>query len=75
MRIVERGQLDGEFEGFEDTEKIFRFLSSGTRWRQKQYHYLYHYSYMPQAKVVERGGRHFLEVAGLAVSIEVERVW
>lgn len=75
MRVVERGQLDGDFEGFEDTDRVYTFFGSGSKWRQKQYHYHYHYAFMPQAQVVERQGRHFLEVAGVGVSIEVERVW
>lgn len=72
--IVEKGPLDGEFEGFEDERKIFTFFNTGNRWRQKNYWYHYHYAYMPMAQVVMRQGRHWLEVSGVAASVEVERV-
>ena len=75
MKIIERGQLDGAFEGFEDTDRVFTFFSSGTKWRQNEYRYHYHYAYMPQAQVVERNGRYYLEVNGLNVSVNVVREW
>jgi hypothetical protein len=34
MRIIEQGQLDGEFGGFEDTDRVFTFYDSGREWRQ-----------------------------------------
>ena len=75
MKIIEQGQLDGDFEGFEDTDRVFKFFASGTKWRQNEYKYHYHYAFMPQAQVVERNGRHYLEVKGLNVSINVVREW
>lgn len=75
MTVIEEGQLDGEFTGFEDTDRVFTFYGSGRKWRQRRYHYHYHYAYMPRAKVVERNGAYYLEVSGVGVSIEVERVW
>ncbi len=64
MRIIERGRLDGEFEGFEDTDRVFTFSSSGNKWRQRSYRYHYHYAFMPQAQVVEHNGRQYLELPG-----------
>ncbi len=75
MRIVDEGQLDGEFEGFEDTDRVFTFFGSGRKWRQAEYKYVYHYAYMPKARVIERGGRHYLQVNGLRESVAVEQVW
>lgn len=71
--VVEKGQLDGEFEGFEDEKKVFAFFNTGNRWRQRGYRYHYHYAYMPRAQVVQRGGRYWIEVSGMSVSVEVER--
>ncbi|MGE3336014.1 MAG: hypothetical protein AB7I36_20430 [Rhodospirillaceae bacterium] len=73
MRIIEEGRLDGEFEGFEDTDRVFTFSGSSNRWRQRGYHYHYYYAYMPRARVVERSGRTYLSVDGISTSIEVER--
>jgi hypothetical protein len=55
MRIVEEGRLEGEFEGFEDTDLVFTFCGSGREWHQAEYKYLYHYAYMP--KGARRGAR------------------
>jgi len=51
MRAIERGQLDGDCEGFRDTDRVFTLFSTGNRWRQKSYHYHCHYAFMPQAQV------------------------
>lgn len=72
--IVEQGQLDGDFEGFDDTDRVFTFNGSGRKWRQAEYKYAYHYAYMPRARVVRRNGRHFLEVQGMGQSVMVEQV-
>jgi hypothetical protein len=71
MSIVEKGQLAGDFEGFEDTDRVFTFYGSGRTWRQDEYKYAYHYAYMPRAQVVRRGGRHYLEVDGMRDSVAV----
>lgn len=73
MKVVQSGQLDGEFEGFDDTDRVFTFFGTGTKWRQDEYRYHYHYAYMPRARVVQRSGRHFLEVQGVGVSVAVVR--
>lgn len=54
MRVVEAGQLDGEFEGFEDRDRVFTFLSTGTKWRQDEYRYYYRYAYMPVVVALKR---------------------
>ncbi|GMG90489.1 hypothetical protein Cmtc_17090 [Cupriavidus sp. TKC] len=63
--------MAGEFAWFNDQNTIFEFYGGG-KWRQRAYHYQYHYAYMPQAKVVLEDGRYVLYVAG-AGRIEVER--
>ncbi len=75
MRIIEQGQLDGDFEGFENTDRMFTFSSSRTKWRQNEYRYHYHYAYRPQARVVEQNGRYYLEVDGVGLKVEVVREW
>ncbi len=74
MRVVEEGKLEGEFEGFEDTDRVFTFYGSGRKWRQAEYKYLYHYAYMPNVRVVERGGRFYLEVDRVRDSVAVVAV-
>ena len=71
-KCIIEGRLKGTFNGFKDTKTIFEF-SNGQKWKQKSYHYLYHYAYMPQAKVVEEKGYYMLIVEGVNDSIEVCR--
>lgn len=70
--VVEEGQLKGAFKGFKNRDTEFQF-HGGKRWRQNEHKYLYHYAYMPRAKVVQDGGRHRLHVDGVDESVEVRR--
>jgi len=73
MNIIEEGQLDGEFNGFEDEKVIFKFFG-GNKWKQSEHKYNYHYAYMPQAKVIEEYGSYYLEVACMTDKVRVERI-
>jgi len=68
--IHAEGQLKGSFKGFKNKDTIFEFYG-GRKWRQAVYQYQYHYAYMPQAKVVEEGGRYMLYVDGISEPVEV----
>lgn len=71
--IQDQGSLKGAFKGFKDRDTIFEFVG-GRKWRQAEYKYLYHYAYMPDAKVVDEGGRCMLYVEGVDEPVEVRRV-
>ncbi len=72
--IVIEGQLKGSFKGFKNRDTMFEFSSGGHRkWKQAEYKYLYHYAYMPRAKVVQEGGRYVLHVEGVSDSVEVRQ--
>jgi hypothetical protein len=66
-RIIYQGQLDGEFEGFDD-EQIFK-MSNGTYWIQAHYKYWYHYAYRPEAIITEEHGRYYLSVANEKIEV------
>lgn len=68
--VIEQGQLKGAFQGFKDPDTVFEFMGGG-KWKQAGYKYNYYYAYMPQAKVVQEGGRCILQVAGMSDSVEV----
>jgi len=73
MVIIE-GQLRGSFTGYKNRDTVFEFFSGAPKkWIQAEYKYLYHYAYMPQAKVVQEGGRYMLHVDGVSESVEVRR--
>lgn len=67
-RIIYRGQLDDEFEGFDD-EQIFK-MSNGTYWIQARYKYWYHYAYRPNAIITEENDRYYLSVANEKVEVK-----
>lgn len=68
--ILAEGQLKGSIKGFKDRDTIFEFYG-GRKWRQAEYKYLYHYAYMPRAKVVQEGGRAMLYIEGISEPVEV----
>ncbi|MDP5239917.1 hypothetical protein Q9Q94_10255 [Uliginosibacterium sp. 31-16] len=72
--IIQEGQLRGSFKGFKNRDTLFEFRGNAGIWRQKEYKYLYHYAYMPYAKVVQRNGGYYLEVEGMDDSVEVVKV-
>lgn len=68
--VHDQGSLRGSFKGFKNRDTIFEF-HGGRKWRQAEYKYLYHYAYMPEAKVVDEGGRYMLYVEGVDEPVEV----
>jgi hypothetical protein len=73
VSIIVDGQLKGAFKGFKDRETVFEFFGGG-KWRQNEYKYQYHYAYKPRAKVIDRSGAYYLQVDGIAESVQVVRV-
>jgi hypothetical protein len=71
MRVVIDSYIDGEFKGW-DGDQFFH-LANGTVWQQSHYRYHYHYAYRPRARIIEDGGCHLLEVAGMPDRVEVRR--
>jgi hypothetical protein len=60
FEVVLRSQIDGNFEGFDD-EVLFK-LMDGSYWVQDEYKYWYHYSYCPEALILRKSGRFFIQV-------------
>jgi hypothetical protein len=51
---VTESQIDGDFEGWEG-ETIVK-LTNGQIWQQTEYHYEYHYAFMPEVLIYPSGG-------------------
>lgn len=66
-RIIYKGQLDGEFTGF-DEDKLFK-MNNGTFWLQARYRYWYHYAYRPAVTITEENGTYYLSVANEKIEI------
>ena len=56
-------QIDGEFEGWEG-ETIVK-LTNGQIWQQTEYHYRYHYAYMPKVLIYRSGSGYKMKVDGI----------
>ena len=62
FEIVKRTQIDGNFEGF-DNEVLFK-LRDGTYWIQDEQRHWYHYAFCPEAKILRRDGKLYIQVDG-----------
>ena len=60
FEVIRRSQIDGDFEGFDD-QVLFK-LTDGSCWVQDEYKYWYHYSYRPEAKILRKNGRFYIQV-------------
>lgn len=72
MSVVEQGQIKGSFRGFRNRDTLFEF-NSGRTWKQNEYKNQYQYAYRPTARVVQDGGRYYLEVDCMNTRVEVKR--
>ncbi|MGB7481708.1 MAG: hypothetical protein WA924_15390 [Burkholderiaceae bacterium] len=72
FELVIRSQIDGDFEGFDD-ENLFK-LMNGTYWVQDEYKYWYHYSYCPEALILRKSGRFFIQVDRQSEIVPVRQI-
>jgi hypothetical protein len=70
-RAIE-SKIDGDFNGWEG-ETLVK-LTNGQIWKQTQYHYEYHYAYMPTVLVYNSGGGYKMKVEGTEQAVGVERL-
>ncbi len=73
MKIILESQIQGEFNGFEDEKTIFE-MQNGTKWKQAEYKYNYHYAFMPKVKIFEELGSYYLQVEGVNDKVKVEKI-
>lgn len=72
LRVVHRGQIEDEFEGF-DEDMVFE-LTDGTFWRQAEYRYWYHYAYRPQVCIAQGNGGLYLGLPEWNQYVAVEQI-
>jgi hypothetical protein len=60
FEIVKRAQIDGDFQGFADGV-LFK-LTDGTCWIQDESKSWYHYANCPEAKILRKDGRLYIQV-------------
>jgi hypothetical protein len=62
FEIVKRTQINGDFEGFDD-EVLFK-LTDGTYWIQDENKHWYYYANCPEAKILRKDGKLYIQVDG-----------
>ncbi len=70
--LVIETQIDGDFEGWEG-ETIVK-LMNGQIWQQTEYHYTYHYAFMPEVLIYRSGGGWKMKVDGVDKAVGVEQL-
>ena len=70
-RIVTESRIDGDFTGWTG-HGVYR-LVNGQEWEQVRYKYRYRYKHRPKARVIQDGGKYWLEVDGMDEAIQVRR--
>lgn len=69
---VIESKIDGDFEGWEG-ETIVK-LVNGQIWQQAEYHYEYHYAFMPEVTIYKSGTRYKMKVEGVRQDVAVTRL-
>ena len=64
--------IDGAFVGW-DGETIFKMMN-GTIWQQAEYSYIYHYAYMPEVQIYEKGDGYYMKVEDVDEEIRVNQL-
>lgn len=69
---VIESQIDGDFEGWEG-ETIVK-LVNGQIWQQAEYHYEYHYAFMPKVMIYRSGAGYKMKVEGVNQDVAVTQI-
>jgi hypothetical protein len=69
---VIESQVDGDFNGWEG-ETIVK-LVNGQIWEQSEYHYEYHYAFMPDVLIYRSSGGFKMKIEGLDDAVGVKRL-
>ena len=57
-----------------DGDTVIKKLMNRQIWKQSEYHYEYHYAFMPRVLVYRAGGEYKMKVDGTSKSVGVERL-
>lgn len=70
-KLIKSGQIEDEFEGFDD-EMTFE-LTDGSIYYQSVYKYHYHYAYRPTVKIYSNGASQIIVPDGMNDYVEVQQ--
>ena len=71
--VIYKGMIKGKFMGFKNSYTKFEF-ADGQVWKQSENKFLQHYAYNPEAQIIYKDERYYLEVKGIDETVEVRRL-
>ena len=70
-QVIVDGCISGSFRGWKHNSE-FEIIGGG-KWKQTDMKYDYVYSYMPNAKVIDKNGCYKLYVEGMSDCVDVKK--
>jgi hypothetical protein len=71
--VIYKGMIKGKFMGFKNTYTKFEF-ADGQVWKQSENKFLHQYLYNPEAQIIYKDEKYYLEVRGIDETVEVRRM-
>ena len=72
-KVIYKGTIKGKFTGFKNTNTKFEF-ADGQIWRQNEHKFLYTFKQSPEAQIIYKENKYYLEVQGVEETVEVKRI-
>jgi hypothetical protein len=73
INVIYKGMIKGKFMGFKSSYTKFEF-ADGQVWRQNENKYLHQYLFNPEAQIIYKDEKYYLEVKGISETVEVRRL-
>ena len=73
VNVISKGMIKGKFMGFKSGYTKFEF-ADGQVWKQNENKFLHQYLYNPEAQIIQKEGKYYLEVIGVSETVEVKRL-
>jgi hypothetical protein len=73
VNVIHKGTIKGKFLGFKNSYTKFEFID-GQIWKQNENKFMHHYAYGPEAQIIFKDEKYYLEVKGISETVEVRRL-
>jgi hypothetical protein len=68
VNVISKGTIKGKFMGFKNSYTKFEF-ADGQVWRQNESKFLNHYLNYPEAQIIFKDDKYYLEVKGISETV------
>ncbi len=72
VNVISKGTIKGKFMGFKSYTN-FEF-TDGQEWRQSESKFLHHYAINPEAQIIFKEDKYYLEVKDISETVEVKKI-